>query len=68
VVILSNPDTGAVLGGLWAATNFAHLHIELLFVPEELRGIGLGREMLRQAEHEAAARGCHGIGSFCVKT
>jgi GNAT superfamily N-acetyltransferase len=53
VIILSNPDTGGILGGLWGATNFAHLHVDLLFVPEELRGTGLGRRMLLQAEREA---------------
>ena len=34
VIILSNPDTGEVLGGLWGETNFAHLHVDLLFVPQ----------------------------------
>jgi hypothetical protein len=33
VIILSNPGTGEILGGLWGATNFAHLHVDLLFVP-----------------------------------
>ena len=36
VIVLSNPDTGGVLGGLWGETNFAHLHVDLLFVPEAL--------------------------------
>jgi len=57
VIVLSNPDTGGVLGGLWGETNFAHLHVDLLFVPEALRGTGLGRQMLLQAEQEAIARG-----------
>jgi GNAT superfamily N-acetyltransferase len=60
VIILSDPDTGGILGGLWAETNFAHLHIDLLFVPETLRGSGLGRQMLLQAEREAKARDCRG--------
>jgi len=60
VIILSNRDTGEVLGGLWGGTNFAHLHVDLLFVPEKLRGTGLGRQMLLQAEQEAIARGCRG--------
>ena len=34
VIILSDPDTGGILGGLWGETNFAHLHVDLLFVPE----------------------------------
>ena len=60
VIILSNPDTGKILGGLWGATNFTYLHVDLLFVPERLRGTGLGRKILLQAEREAIARGCRG--------
>jgi GNAT superfamily N-acetyltransferase len=61
VIVLSDADTGGILGGLWGETNFAHLHVDLLFVPETLRGSGLGREMLLQAEQEAKARGCRGV-------
>ena len=53
VIILSDPDTGEILGGFWGETNFAHLHVDLLFVPETLRGFGLGQQMLLQAENEA---------------
>ena len=60
MIVLSNPDSGGVLGGLWGETNFAYLHVDLLFVPEALRGTGLGRQMLLQAEQEAIARGCRG--------
>ena len=60
VIVLSNPYTDEILGGLWGATNFAHLHVDLLFVPEPLRGIGLGRKMLIEAEREAITRGCRG--------
>jgi hypothetical protein len=34
VIILSDPDTGEIIGGLWGETNFAHLHVDLLFVPK----------------------------------
>lgn len=60
VIILSDPQTGRILGGLWAETNFSHLHIDLLFVPEVLQRTGLGRRMLLQAEQEALNRGCIG--------
>ena len=60
VIILSNPDTSEILGGLWGATNFAHLHVDLLFVPELIRGTGLGRKILIEAEREAIIRGCRG--------
>ena len=60
VIILSDPDTGEIIGGLWGETNFAHLHVDLLFAPETLRGFGLGRQMLLRAEQEAKTRGCRG--------
>ena len=60
VVLLSDPGTGETLGGLWAETLFAHLHIDLLFVPEPLRGTGIGRRLMGDAEAEAIQRGCRG--------
>jgi GNAT superfamily N-acetyltransferase len=60
VIILNDSDSGTILGGLWGGTNFAHLHIDLLFVPEKLRGSGLGRQMMLRAEQEAKTRGCRG--------
>jgi len=45
---------------LWGATNLAHLHVDLLFVHELLRGTGLGRKMLIEAEREAITCGRRG--------
>jgi GNAT superfamily N-acetyltransferase len=36
------------------------LLIELLFVPEDLRGLGLGSQLVTQAEEQGRARGCVG--------
>jgi GNAT superfamily N-acetyltransferase len=47
-------------GGLWGVTLYDWLAIELLFVPEELRGRGLGAAILELAEQEARRRGCIG--------
>jgi GNAT superfamily N-acetyltransferase len=60
VIVLSDADTGGILGGLWGETNFAYLHVDLLFVPETLRGKGLGRQMMLEAEEVAKARRCGG--------
>jgi GNAT superfamily N-acetyltransferase len=54
-------DRGAVQGGLWGATGWGWLYIQLLWLPEELRGGGLGRKILRRAEDEARARGCRAV-------
>jgi len=61
VLVLQHPDTATVIGGLWAWTAFTQAHIELLFVPEELRGAGLGRRLMQQAEAEAIRRGCRHV-------
>jgi len=49
---------GSACGGLWGHTAFGWLYIQLLAVPQAARGRGLGRELVREAEREAVARGC----------
>ena len=48
------------MGGLWGRTSFEWLFVELLFVPENLRGQGLGAKLLEMAETEAQNRKCLG--------
>ncbi|MBX3673297.1 MAG: GNAT family N-acetyltransferase [Burkholderiales bacterium] len=50
---------GAVAGGLWGSTAYGWLFTQLLAVPEQSRGRGLGRQILSLAEAEAIKRGCH---------
>ena len=54
-------NTGAVVGGLIGRTHSIRewLEISILWVEEVLRGQGLGRRLVQQAEQEAMARGCH---------
>jgi len=59
IVMIEDPETGPI-GGLWGRTAFDWLFVELLFVPEAFRGRGLGSELMKRAEEEAVARGCHG--------
>ena len=59
IAIHSRKD-GKLLGGLYGRTGYHRLFVELLFVPSELRGRGLGATLLRQAEAEARARDCIG--------
>jgi GNAT superfamily N-acetyltransferase len=51
---------GAVLGGLYATALYDWLAIELIFIPEESRGRGLGSGLVAQAEEQAGAWGCIG--------
>lgn len=60
-VVVRDPATGAVLGGLTGRTDKGWLFIELFNLPEELRGGGLGARLLAAAEAEARARGCNGV-------
>ena len=52
---------GASVGGLWGVVSYDWLFIELLFVPETLRGQGLGAALVGQAEALARERGCLGM-------
>ena len=66
LVIPLHDAAGAVFGGFWGCTNFEWLHIQMLLVPEALRGQGLGAALLDAAEAEARARHCRGahVDSF----
>jgi GNAT superfamily N-acetyltransferase len=60
-LLLREPGSDRVVGGLWGMSYYRWLFVELLFVPASMRGQGLGTELMRQAESVARARGCHGI-------
>ena len=51
-------DSGELLAGLVAETFGNWLEIEYLFVKEDLRGQGIGSQLLQQAEIEAKKRNC----------
>jgi GNAT superfamily N-acetyltransferase len=59
--VLLKDEGGSVVGGLWGNTAYDWLTVYLLAVPPELRGRGIGTEIVRLAEDEAARRGCHGV-------
>ncbi|MFC3652572.1 GNAT family N-acetyltransferase [Dyella humi] len=58
-LLVKDPATGKVLGGLTGRTSRGVLFVEMLFLPDSLRGSGLGSKLLLMAEQEAVRRGCH---------
>ena len=57
-VIVRDPQTKDPVGGLTGRTSLGLLFIDLFFLPDNLRGDGLGSRLLRLAEDEARQRGC----------
>lgn len=51
-------ENGQLMAGLVAETFGNWLEIEYLFVKENLRGQGIGSQLLQQAESEAKKRNC----------
>ena len=56
--VVSDPETKQVLGGTIGRTSLGLLFIDLFYLPDELRGAGLGSRILELAEEEGRRRGC----------
>jgi predicted N-acetyltransferase YhbS len=54
-------DGPTIIGGLIGSTSYGWLLVNILWVAEEMRGRGLGTDLMAQAEALARARGCHGV-------
>jgi|SRR5580700_2336358 GNAT superfamily N-acetyltransferase len=59
LTVLLQDAADVTIGGLWGRTLWGALYIDILFVPEKLRRIGTGSELVQRAEEEAIRRGCH---------
>lgn len=58
VTLLVQDANGETLGGLLGLTFWGWLFIDWLWMARELRGRGIGEELLRRAEAIARERGC----------
>jgi GNAT superfamily N-acetyltransferase len=65
-VLASDPNTGEVIGGLSGRTSFGLLFVERFFLPDNLRGNGLGSRLIALAEEEARRRGCTRAALFTL--
>ena len=60
-ILLRDPDSNAIIGGLWGYSVADWMFVDLLVVPEQLRKQGIGSSLMKQAEEIAAARACVGV-------
>ncbi|MBV9569211.1 MAG: GNAT family N-acetyltransferase [Hyphomicrobiales bacterium] len=60
-LLLKDPGRKTIIGGLWGVSYWRWLFVDLLFVPEDQRGKGLGTALLKEAEGKARERGCIGV-------
>jgi GNAT superfamily N-acetyltransferase len=57
-ILVRDPDSGEVVGGLLGRTSMGLLYVDRFFLPETMRKQGLGNRILKAAEEEGARRGC----------
>jgi GNAT superfamily N-acetyltransferase len=57
-ILVSDPETGEVVGGLIGRTSMGLLYIDRFFLPEQMRRHGLGSRIIKAAEEEGVRRGC----------
>lgn len=61
-VVVQDPNTDAVLGGVSGRTSLDLLFLNVFHLPKQLCGAGLGSRIMHMAEEEARRRGyCSGV-------
>ena len=64
--LLRDPDTGETLGGMIGRTSYGLLFIDLVFLPESVRGQEIGSRLLEMMEREGARRGCRLVFLYTI--
>ncbi|HDS7198401.1 TPA: GNAT family N-acetyltransferase [Klebsiella michiganensis] len=57
-VVIRGMSSGKILGGMLGRSSLGLLFIDLLYLPQEFRSMGLGMELLKRFEDEGRKRGC----------
>ena len=60
-LLLRAPNSNEVIGGLYGKISYRWLLIDLVSVPESMRGQGIGEQLMRKAEEVAREKQCVGI-------
>ncbi|GFM75669.1 MULTISPECIES: GNAT family N-acetyltransferase [Pseudomonas] len=60
-LLVRDEQTGEVIGGLYGEIFYRWLFIELLAIPEQTRGQGIGSRLIHMAEDVAREKDCVGI-------
>ncbi len=58
LAVLVKDAAGNTVGGISGSSSLGVLFLDLIYLPEALRGDGLGSRMLAMAEEEGRQRGC----------
>lgn len=61
VALLVRDESGEILGGLYGRVFYQWMYIDLLSVPEQARGQGMGTKLMQMAEDLAREKECIGI-------
>ncbi|CAJ0817469.1 Acetyltransferase [Ralstonia wenshanensis] len=65
-VLVRDPQSGDVVGGASGRTSLGMLFLDLFHLPETLRGMGIGTEVLRRFEEEGRRRGCRSAVLYTI--
>lgn len=65
-VLVKDPDTHKTLGGVTGRTSLGLLFLDVFFLPEALRGSGIGSQVLQMAEAEGRRRGCRAAVLYTI--
>jgi len=60
-ILIRDPDTQKVVGGLYAVDGYGWAFVKYLAIPDQYRGQGLGSRLIAEAETIARARGYLGV-------
>ena len=65
-VVVKDPATGDAVGGAIGRSSLGLLFLDLFYLPETMRGAGLGTAVLRMFEDEGRKRGCRAAVLYTI--